>query len=135
MNKANNTMLPLVVLSVVLSLCALVAIAARWPNAGTRVVMTQAAAVHHPAGLQTVRVVMHDPGCHWFQTSSGYSRTLTIKGPVNLANFDEAALKIAGAHGTTLDKVLGKVRLARGSYGITMVGQAPDDNHLRLTVS
>jgi hypothetical protein len=81
-----------------------------------------------------VTVAMHDPGCHWFQVGSSYKKTLTVKGPVSLFNVDEAALIIKGAHGTVRDRVGGSVMLSQGVYHITMVKQAPDDNHLLLTV-
>jgi hypothetical protein len=84
---------------------------------------------------KTVNVVMHDPGCHWFSTGGKFTTRLTIRGPVALANFDEAALKVVGPKGTQLDPVGKKVILAHGSYKITMVGQAADDNHLRLIVT
>lgn len=84
---------------------------------------------------QTVTVAMRDPGCHWFQTSQGYQKSLSVTGPVNLVNSDEAALKIVGAHGAQTDRLGGQVSLAPGSYTITMVGQAPDDNTLHLSVS
>jgi hypothetical protein len=46
-----------------------------------------------------------------------------------------AALRIKGPGGTKTDRVLGKLKLqARGTYRITMVHQAPDDNHLVLRV-
>jgi hypothetical protein len=48
-----------------------------------------------------------------------------------LVNRDEAALRIKGPGGTKIERVLGKLRLhAKGTYRITMVHQAPDDNHL-----
>jgi hypothetical protein len=134
MNKLNNSALPLVGLSVVLSMSAIVAVAAHWPETGNASAAT-VAVVHRAAPVQNVRVVMHDPGCHWFQTSSGLKRSLSVNGPVNLTNMDMAALRIAGASGTKLDRVGSKVRLVRGTYHITMVGQAPDDNHLKLVVS
>jgi hypothetical protein len=57
-----------------------------------------------------------------------------VKGPARLLNVDEAALRVVG-HGTTARVAVGKtVLLAKGSYAITMVGQAPDDNHLKLVV-
>jgi hypothetical protein len=78
---------------------------------------------------------MHDPGCHWFLVGGKYVKSVTRQGPVTLLNQDEAALKIKGAGGTKLDRVGAKVTLrARGTYRITMVRQAPDDNHLTLTV-
>ena len=84
---------------------------------------------------KTVNVVMHDPGCHWFSAGGKYTTKLTVHGPVALANLDEAPLKVSGAKGTKLDPVGKKVVLARGTYKITMVGQAPDDNHLKLVVT
>jgi hypothetical protein len=78
---------------------------------------------------------MHDPGCHWFSVGDKYVKSVTRHGPVTLLNQDEAALKIKGPGGTKLDRVGAKVTLrARGTYRITMVHQAPDDNHLTLTV-
>lgn len=129
----NNSLLPLIGLSVVLSLSAVVAVAAHWPDRGATV--ASAAVVSHSAPVKTVRVVMHDPGCHWFQTTTGYSRTMTIRGPVKLANLDETTIKIAGASGTKREAVGSSLRLGRGTYRITMVGQASDDNHLKLVVS
>jgi hypothetical protein len=94
-----------------------------------------AGATHHAPAVKTVTVVMHDPGCHWFSTGGKYTTKLTVHGPIALANLDEAALVVAGPKGTQLDKVGKKVVLARGTYRITMVGQAPDDNHLKLVVT
>jgi hypothetical protein len=134
MNKLNASVYPLIGLSVVLSLSAVVAVAARWPDTSTTMVMPVAS--HHAAMVHNVKVVMHDPGCHWFQTAGGgYSRSMSVKGPVMLTNMDEAALKIAGASGTKRTAVGAGIRLGPGTYGITMVGQAPDDNHLSLRVS
>jgi hypothetical protein len=80
-------------------------------------------------------VAMHDPGCHWFHVGGKYTKSVVRHGPVALLNQDEAALKIKGPGGTKLDRVGAKVTLrARGVYHITMVHQAPDDNHLTLTV-
>ena len=86
------------------------------------------------SSVRTVNVVMKDPGCHWFSVGGKFTTKLSVKGPIALANFDEATLKIAGAKGTKLDPVGKKITLARGIYKITMVGQAPDDNHLKLVV-
>jgi hypothetical protein len=78
---------------------------------------------------------MHDPGCHSFLVGGKYVKSVTRQGPVTLLNQDEAALKIKGPSGTKLDRVGARVTLrARGTYRITMVRQAPDDNHLTLTV-
>ena len=135
MNKLNASVLPLVGLSVVLSMSALIAVAARWPN--TTSTSAPAVVVAHRQALpvQTVRVVMHDPGCHWFQTTNGVKRTLHVTGMVSLLNQDETTIKVAGASGTKLDKVGGHVKLGPGTYRITMVGQAADDNHLKLVVN
>jgi hypothetical protein len=55
---------------------------------------------------------------------------------VKLVNFDEAALVIKGPGGTRTEKVGGKLMLkAKGVYRITMVKQASDDNHLKLTIN
>jgi hypothetical protein len=95
-------------------------------------------ALAHPSqtsATRTVTVVMHDPGCHWFSVGGAYKTTLSVKGPIKLRNLDESALKVAGASGTKLDAVGKQLALARGVYRITMVGQAPDDNHLKLVVT
>jgi hypothetical protein len=96
-------------------------------------------ALAHPTTTpKTVTVVMHDPGCHWFAVGGKLLTTLTVTGPVRLANVDEAALRVhvvgVSSRGDRIDQVGGWVRLDRGSYAITMLGQAPDDNHLKLTV-
>jgi len=95
-----------------------------------------------PAAAAPTRLVvaMHDPGCHWFYLGGGpnhrqYAKTLTRHGPVRLVNLDEAALKIKGPGGTKTERVGAKLTLkAKGVYRITMVGQAADDNHLKLTI-
>jgi hypothetical protein len=85
-------------------------------------------------------VAMRDPGCHWFYTSGGpnhrkYTKTVTRTGPVKLVNLDEDALIVKGPGGTKHDKVGASLTLkAKGVYKITMVKQAPDDNHLKLTI-
>jgi hypothetical protein len=54
---------------------------------------------------------------------------------VILRNLDEASLIVKGPGGTKIDKVAALLTLkAKGSYKITMVKQAPDDNHLKLTI-
>ena len=53
-----------------------------------------------------------------------------------LLNLDEAALIIKGPGGTKIEKVGAKLTLsAKGTYHITMVEQAPDDNHLTLKIT
>jgi hypothetical protein len=85
-------------------------------------------------------VAMHDPGCHWFYNGGGpnnrkYSKTVARTGPVNLVNLDEDTLIVKGPGGTKHDKVGATVTLkVKGVYKITMVKQAPDDNHLKLTI-
>ena len=95
-----------------------------------------------PAGAApaTLIVAMKDPGCHWFYTGGGpnhrkYVKTLVRSGPVTLLNLDEAALIVKGPGGTKTEPVGAKLTLkTKGVYGITMVKQAPDDNHLKLTL-
>ena len=88
----------------------------------------------HAATATKVTVVMHDPGCHWFSVGGALKTTLAVKGSAKLLNVDEAALKVVGA-GATRRVATGKtVLLRKGTYAITMVGQARDDNHLKLVV-
>ena len=87
------------------------------------------------ASKASLVIAMHDPGCHWFQVGGKYVKSVTRSGPVTLLNQDEAALKIKGPGGTKLVPVGKKLTLhAKGTYRITMVHQAPDDNHLVLRV-
>jgi hypothetical protein len=85
-------------------------------------------------------VAMRDPGCHWFYLGGGpshrkYTKTVLRSGPVRLVNLDEATLIVKGPGGTRHDKVGAALTLkAKGVYKITMVKQAPDDNHLKLTI-
>jgi len=92
------------------------------------------------AAPTTVTVAMRDPGCHWFYVGGGsshrkFATTLVRQGPVTLVNLDEASLKIKGPGGTRIEHVGARLTLkTAGVYRITMVGQAPDDNHLKLTL-
>jgi hypothetical protein len=87
------------------------------------------------AGKAPLVVAMHDPGCHWFLVGGKYTKSVVRHGPVTLLNSDEAALRVKGPGGTKLDKVGAKLTLhAKGTYRITMVHQAPDDNHLTLKI-
>ena len=86
-------------------------------------------------------IAMKDPGCHWFYTGGGpnnrqYSKSVTRVGPVTLLNLDEAAMIIKGPGGTKIEKVGAKLMLrTKGLYHLTMVKQAPDDNHLTLKIT
>jgi hypothetical protein len=133
-SRSNSSLYPLVGLSVVLSLCTMITVAAHWSYRGTTVVAAPTAMHRAAPPVQNLNVVMHDPGCHWFQTANGLKLSTSIKGPVNLRNMDEAALKIVGPAGTVIEHVGSSVRLSAGHYKITMVGQASDDNHLKLNV-
>ena len=62
--------------------------------------------------------------------------SLSRVGPVTLLNLDEAALIVKGPNGTKIERVGAKLTLkAKGTYHITMVKQASDDNHLTLKVA
>jgi hypothetical protein len=108
--------------------------------AGLVLAGSAAAGTNGAAKATKLVVAMHDPGCHWFYVGGGpnarkYVKTVTRTGPVRLVNLDEAALIVKGPSGAVLDKVGAAVTLkAKGLYKITMVRQAPDDNHLRLTI-
>ena len=89
----------------------------------------------HHAATKTVKIVMHDPGCHWFMVHGKYAAKDTVNANrVRLVNQDEAPLKVASRHGMKHIAVGKSVVVSRGNYVIMMVGQAPDDNYLRLTV-
>lgn len=96
-----------------------------------------AGAPSQSSAMKTVNVVMKDPGCHWFSVGGKVSTKLKlfVKGPVALANYDEAALKIVSPSSVKHVVVGKKITLTRGSYRITMVGQHPDDNTLKLVVT
>jgi hypothetical protein len=103
-------------------------------------VATAAARPAATAKATKLVVAMHDPGCHWFYAGGGpnhrkYTKTIARTGPVKLVNLDENTLIIKGPGGTKHDKVGATLTLkANGLYKITMVKQAPDDNHLKLTI-
>jgi hypothetical protein len=104
--------------------------------------MLTASAVAGPNAASGTKLIiaMRDPGCHWFYVGGGpshrkYVKSVTRTGPVTLLNLDEAALIIKGPGGTRHEKVGATLRLKpKGVYRITMVKQAPDDNHLKLTI-
>jgi hypothetical protein len=93
-----------------------------------------AAGSHHSSTPKTLKVVMHDPGCHWFLVHGKAVKTASVAGPIRLQNLDEATLKIASKTRMRYDRVGKSLLLARGNYVVMMVGQAPDDNYLKLTV-
>ena len=103
-------------------------------------VATAAAGPTTAAKASKLIVAMHDPGCHSFYSGGGpnhrkYAKTIARRGPVKLVNLDEAALIVKGPGGTKHEKVGATLTLkAKGVYKITMVKQAPDDNHLKLTI-
>jgi hypothetical protein len=82
-----------------------------------------------------VPIVMRDPGCHWFSAGGKYTKKLVVRGATTFLNLDEAALVFKG-NGATRHVAVGKSLTVgkRGHYTITMVKQAPDDNHLKLVV-
>jgi hypothetical protein len=88
----------------------------------------------HEAAPKTLKIVMHDPGCHWFQVGAKFKTTATASSAVRLVNLDEATLKVASGNRLRHIKVGKSIVVGPGSYKITMVGQASDDNHLHLTV-
>ena len=88
----------------------------------------------HQTAPKTLKVVMHDPGCHWFQVGHKLTTKARLTGRVKLVNFDETALKIVSRHSMHRIARGKSLVVGRGSYVIMMVGQATDDNYLRLTV-
>jgi len=92
------------------------------------------AATHRAPAAKTLTVVMHDPGCHWFSLHGKLATTASVRGPIRLRNLDEATLKVASRAELRLLPVGKSIRLARGHYVVMMVGQAVDDNYLKLTV-
>ena len=92
------------------------------------------ATTSHQAAPHTLKIAMHDPGCHWFLRGGKYTKTATVIGRVRLLNIDEATLKVASRQGMKRIPVGKSIVVGRGHYVITMVGQAADDNHLKLFV-
>jgi hypothetical protein len=90
---------------------------------------------HHATTTKTVKIVMHDPGCHWFTVHGKRAKTDTVRANrVRLVNLDEDALKVASRHGVRRIALGKSLSVGHGRYVITMVGQASDDNYLKLTV-
>jgi len=82
-----------------------------------------------------VPIVMKDPGCHWFSVNGKTTTRYVSHGKVTIQNLDENTLKFVGPGGSKLDKVGKTLTLsAKGTYHVTMIGQAKDDNHLLLIV-
>jgi hypothetical protein len=87
------------------------------------------------SAAKVVPIVMRDPGCHWFSVGGKFSTKYVSRGPVAVQNMDMATLKFVGPKGTRLEKIGATITLkAKGTYHITMLGQAKDDNHLTLVV-
>ena len=89
----------------------------------------------HAIKASTVTIAMHDPGCHWFTEGGKFYRAISVKSGTTFANVDEAALIFAGK-GFSKHLAVGKtLQISKpGTYHVTMVNQAPDDNHLLLIV-
>jgi hypothetical protein len=113
----------LLVLAVTAAVCAAALGAGRAPAATT-----------HQTAPKTLTIYMRDPGCHWFRSGGKYTTKATVSGRVRLVNLDEAALKVVSRHAARHIAMGKTLIVGRGRYVITMVGQAPDDNYLRLTV-
>ena len=93
------------------------------------------ATTSHQTTTQTVKIVMRDPGCHWFLVHGKYATKDVVKANrVRLLNQDEDALKVTSRHGVKRIAVGKSIVVSRGNYVIMMVGQASDDNYLNLTV-
>ena len=107
--------------------------------AGLALAASAAAGPTGATGATKLTIAMRT-GIHWFYVGGGpnhrkYAKTVTRTGPVALLNLDEAALIIKGPGGTKHESVGATLKLrARGVYKITMVKQAADDNHLKLTI-
>ena len=108
------------------------------PTVAAHARVVPVAAVKAPAKTArtaAVKVVMRDPGCHWFAVGATFKTKLAVSGTAKLSNLDEATLKIKHAGSVKRVKVGRTAALGRGAYTITMVGQHPDDNTLHLTVN
>jgi hypothetical protein len=93
------------------------------------------ATTSHHATTKTVKIYMHDPGCHWFKVNGKYAKTDTVAANrVKLVDQDEAALKVTSRHGMRHVAVGKSIVVGHGTYVIMMVGQAADDNYLTLHV-
>lgn len=88
----------------------------------------------HQTAVKTLKIMMHDPGCHWFLRSGKLTNKATVTGRVRLVNFDEDAVKVVSRSGAKRIAVGKSLVVGHGRYVITMIGQASDDNYLKLTV-
>lgn len=87
------------------------------------------------AKLPAVTIAMHDPGCHSFLVGGKYEKSLTVAGATSFRNLDESTLIVSGPKFHELIPVGKSLTIAAaGTYHITMVKQAADDNHLLLVV-
>ena len=86
------------------------------------------------AASPVLQIVMKDPGCHWFKVGSKFTTKYVAHGSIAIQNVDEKTLKFVSAKGAVLVKVGKTMRFTKGTYRITMIGQAKDDNVLRLVV-
>jgi hypothetical protein len=88
----------------------------------------------HTTAPNTLKIAMHDPGCHWFLRNGHFTKKATVDSRVRLLNMDIATLKVASRSGVRHIAVGRSLVVGHGHYVIMMVGQAPDDNYLTLNV-
>ena len=88
----------------------------------------------HQTTQKTLKIVMHDPGCHWLMVGGKFAKSATVTGRVRLLNLDETTLKVASHSGMRRIPVRHSIVVGHGQYVIMMAGQAVDDNYLKLTV-
>jgi hypothetical protein len=93
-----------------------------------------AASSSHQSSTRTLKVVMSDPGCHWFLVHGKHAATASVQGRIRIQNLDEAKLKVASHMKVRFIPVGKSLVLGSGHYVLMMVGQATDDNYLKLTV-
>lgn len=89
----------------------------------------------HAIKARSVTIAMRDPGCHWFTDGGKYYSSVSVTRGTTFRNLDEAAVVFKGK-GFTKQVPVGKAFTVSkaGTYHITMVKQASDDNHLLLIV-
>lgn len=88
----------------------------------------------HATAAHTLTIAMHDPGCHWFLIGGKYTTSASVNGSVKIVNRDEATLKVNSRDAIRKIPVGKSIVVGHGNYVITMVGQATDDNYLKLAV-